>query len=69
MEEYKSTGANTFPDGSSVCIDQSGVQVSQKNYRNRANKSIDAIVKIINLKLKKIIIEMKLKNKIFVMFR
>ena len=47
MEEYKKshTGANTFPDGSSVCIDQSGVQVSQKNYRNRANKSIDAIVK------------------------
>ena len=48
MESH--TGANTFPDGSSVCIDQSGVQVSQKNYRNRANKSIDAIVKIINLK-------------------
>ena len=52
MEEYNKshTGVNTFPDGSSVCIDQSGVQVSQKNYRNRANKSIDAIVKIINLK-------------------
>ena len=52
MEEYKKShaGANTFRDRSSVCIDQSGVQVSQKNYRNRANKSIDAIVKIINLK-------------------
>ena len=62
MEEYNKshTGVNTFPDGSSVCIDQSGVQVSQKNYRNRANKSMDSIVKIINLKLKKIIIEMKL---------
>ena len=62
MEEYKKshTGVNTFPDGSSVCIDQSGVQVSQKNFRNRANKSMDSIVKIINLKLKKMIIEMKL---------
>ena len=41
MEAYNKSqaGVNTFHDGTSVWIDQSGVQVRQKSYRNEAKMS------------------------------